>query len=211
MHRRPQSHRVGQQDLRRRIAVEAARLIAEEGVRDFQEAKRKAAMRLGIFDEAALPRNVEIDDALREHQRLFQSVSQPQQLGRLRAAALEAMRFLIRFEPRLVGAVLDGSADEQSSIRLHVFSDDVREVIMLLEEHRIPCEEQTRTLRSTIDCIDDYPVLLLSAGGDVIDLTVFPLDGLRQAPLDRDSSKPMRRAALATVEILVSEAPAHTI
>jgi len=211
MHRRPQSHRGGQQDLRRRIAVEAARLIADEGMRDFQAAKRKAAMRLGIFDETTLPRNVEIDDALREHQRLFQSVSQPQQLGRLRAAAIEAMRFMVRFEPRLVGAVLDGSADEQSSIRLHVFADDVREIIMLLDDHRIPYEEQTRTLRSTIDRIDDYPVLLLSAGGDVIDLTVFPLDGLRQAPLDRDSSKPMRRAALATVESLATEAPTPAI
>ena len=36
---------------RRRIAVEAARLIAEDGLRDYRQAKLKAASRLGISDE----------------------------------------------------------------------------------------------------------------------------------------------------------------
>ena len=37
-------------------------------MRDFHLAKRKAAQRLGIFDDASLPRNREIEDALREYQ-----------------------------------------------------------------------------------------------------------------------------------------------
>ncbi|MEO8011731.1 MAG: hypothetical protein ABI650_08825 [Dokdonella sp.] len=205
MHRRATNQRGGSAELRRRIAVEAARLIAEEGMRDFHEAKQKAAMRLGIFEQSALPRNSEIDDALREHQRLFHGFSQPQQLRKLRLAAIEAMRFLARFDPRLVGAVLDGSADDQSVIRLHVFADDVREVFIVLDEHRIPYEELTRTLRASVDETADYPALQVSAGDDVIDLTVFPVDGLRQAPLDRITAKPMRRAPLAAVEELVSD------
>ena len=96
---------------RLRIAQEAARLMSEHGIRDFHHAKLKAADRLGIADTQALPRNEEIAQALREHQRLFQPESQPQQLRARRLAAAEAMRFLARFEPRLVGAVLDGSAD----------------------------------------------------------------------------------------------------
>ncbi|MEO6690295.1 MAG: hypothetical protein ABIS07_11805, partial [Dokdonella sp.] len=58
-------------EVRRRIAVEAARLISEGGLRDYGRAKTKAAAQLGIFDEAGLPKNSEIEDALREHQRLF--------------------------------------------------------------------------------------------------------------------------------------------
>ena len=134
-------------DMRRRIAVEAARLIAEDGLRDFQEAKRKAATRLGALDDASLPRNTEIDEALREHQRLFQGDSHPDRLQVLRRAAIDAMQFLSRFEPRLVGAVLDGTADAHSGVLLHLFCDDPREILIRLEEHRIPYDEQTRTLR----------------------------------------------------------------
>jgi len=46
--------------------------MAEHGIRDFLIAKRKAAERMGVADMAAvLPRNVEIEQALAEYQRLF--------------------------------------------------------------------------------------------------------------------------------------------
>ena len=57
-------------DSRRRIAVEAARLIADQGMRDYHAAKLKAASRLGFSPDVDLPRNAEIESALREHQRL---------------------------------------------------------------------------------------------------------------------------------------------
>ncbi|MBN8480297.1 MAG: hypothetical protein J0L88_01765 [Xanthomonadales bacterium] len=193
------------EESRRRIAVEAARLIAEEGLRDYHDAKRKAAARLGAFDESTLPRNGEIEDALREHQRLFQSMSQPAHLERLRRAAIEAMRFLARFEPRLVGAVLEGTADAHSAVLVHLFSDDVREVIAFLAERRIPCEEATRTLRFAGDRELSLPALLVAADGVQVEFVVFDIDGLREAPLDRVDAKPMRRAGLAAVEALLRQ------
>ena len=60
------------ENLRRALAQEAARIMAEHGIRDFLIAKRKAAERMGVSDVAAvLPRNVEIEEALAEYQRLF--------------------------------------------------------------------------------------------------------------------------------------------
>ena len=58
-------------NLRRALAQEAARLMAEHGIHDFGTAKRKAAERLGVGTEAALPRNTEIEASLAEYQRLF--------------------------------------------------------------------------------------------------------------------------------------------
>ena len=194
-----------QQRNRRRIAQEAARLMSEHGIRDYHRAKLKAAERLGIADEQALPRNQEIEAALREHQRLFLADRQPQRLRERRAVAVEAMRFLACFEPRLVGAVLDGTADEHSAVCLHVFSDDPEAVPHYLREHGVPFEAQTRRLRSSRDEQAEYPVLLFAAGELPFDLTVLPRDGLRQAPLDRIDEKPMRRASLATVEALLAE------
>lgn len=189
--------------LRRRIAVEAARLIAEQGMRDFHAAKRKAALQLGLGDSSPLPRNTEIEEALREHQRLFQGHSQPAQLSLLREAATEALGFFMRFEPRLVGAVLDGTADAASAVCLHLFHDNFAEVIAFLDHNRIPFDQQDREFRFSADMRETYPALLFSAGGTAIDLTVFPLDGLRRAPLDRINERPMRRATLESVQALM--------
>ena len=197
-----------QQRNRLRVAQEAARLMSEHGIRDFHRAKRKAAERLGILDEQALPRNQEIEQALREHQRLFQADRQPRLLQQRREAAAEAMRFLARFEPRLVGAVLDGTADAHSAVCLHVFSDDPDAVHRHLHEHGMPFETQTRRLRLSRDEQVEFPVLLFAADTLPFDLTVLPHDALRQAPLDRIGEKPMRRATLAAVEALLAEGDA---
>ena len=194
-----------QQRNRLRVAQEAARLMSEHGIRDFHRAKLKAAERLGILDEQALPRNQEVEQALREHQRLFYADSQPRLLQERREAAVEAMRFLARFEPRLVGAVLDGTADAHSAVCLHVFSDDPDAVHRHLHEHGVPFVTQTRRLRTSRDGQAEFPVLLFAADALAFDLTVLPHDALRQAPLDRVDEKPMRRAALPTVEELLAE------
>lgn len=186
-------------NLRRRIAVEAARLIAEQGMRDYHAAKLKAAARFGPPESLPLPRNTEIEAALREHQRLFQADTQPRQLARLREAAVEAMRFLSRYEPRLVGAVLDGTADEYSAVCLHLFTDNADELRDFLRTHGIPFDEQQRQLRTDATSVGDFPALLFMAGGTAIDITLFPLDGLRQAPLDRVFERPMRRAGIDAV------------
>jgi hypothetical protein len=208
---RGEHHRIHAHDrLRRnrlRIAQEAARLMSEHGIRDFHHAKLKAAERLGILDTQALPRNLEIEDALREHQRLFLADSQPQLLRQRREAAVEAMQFLAAFDPRLVGAVLEGTADAHSAVCLHVFSDDPDAVGLYLREHGVPIETQTRRLRNNRDDQPEYPVLLFAADELPFDLTVLPRDALRQAPMDRADDRPMRRASLAQVEILLAEDP----
>lgn len=195
--------RTGEQ--RRRVAVEAARLISEGGLRDYRQAKMKAAERLGVFDESSLPRNSEIEEALREHQRLFHADDQPQTLRRLRETAREAMRFFARFEPRLVGPVLEGTADEHSAVCLHLYSDHPLDVESLLREHAIPFEAQTRRLRLGRDGADDFPVFLFAADDQAIDVTVLPYDGLRQAPLDRFGEKPMQRATRDALAALLDE------
>ncbi|TBR36883.1 MULTISPECIES: hypothetical protein [Dyella] len=207
---RGEHHRIHAQDRlqrnRLRVAQEAARLMTEHGIRDFHHAKLKAAERLGVHDAQALPRNNEIEDALREHQRIFHADSQPQLLLERREAAIEAMRFLGKFEPRLVGAVLEGTADRHSAVCLHVFADNPDDVILFLREQGVPVETQTRTLRLTRDEQAEFPVLLFAADGLPFDLTVMPRDDLRQAPLDRVDERPMRRASLTQVETLVAEA-----
>ncbi|KGI76843.1 hypothetical protein [Oleiagrimonas soli] len=205
---RGQHHRIHAQDRlhrnRQRVAQEAARLMSEHGIRDFHHAKLKAAERMGVDDEQALPRNREIEQALRERQRIFHGHEQPQALRRRREAAREAMGFLARFEPRLVGAVLDGTADSHSAVCLHLFCDEPEAVPRFLEERGIPYEVQSRRLRETRERSGDYPVYLFRAEELPFDLTVFPRDALRQAPLGRIDERPMERASLSVVDDLLT-------
>lgn len=191
---------------RRRLALEAARLMTESGIRDFRQAKLKAAQRLGIFDDASLPRNREIAEALQEHQRLFLGDAQARLLRQRREAALRAMDFFAAFEPRLVGAVLSGEADEHSAICLHLYTDDPEAVPRFLHEHGIPAESANRTFRLDRERLMEAPAWLFSAEELSFDLSVLPTMVLRQAPLDRIDEKPMPRASRATLqEILLLE------
>ncbi|MFC7301328.1 hypothetical protein [Cognatiluteimonas weifangensis] len=190
---------------RHRLAHEAARLMAEGGIRDFHQAKLKAAARLGILDDASLPRNREIEDALREYQRLFAGREQAAGLRTRREAALRALEFFAPFEPRLVGPVLEGTADVHAPVALQLYSDDADAVPRFLDEHDIPAEARSRRLRLDPQRQLDAPVWLFSAEDLSFDLTVLPLDVLRQAPLSGVDEKPMRRASLAQLRQLLAE------
>ena len=190
---------------RHRLAHEAARLMAEGGIRDYHQAKLKAAERLGIHDDASLPRNREIEDALREYQRLFAGDAQALGLRARREAALRALEFFAPFEPRLVGPVLDGTADANAPVALQLYTDDADAVPRFLDEHDIPAEARSRRLRLDPQRQVEAPVWLFSAEELTFDLTVLPLDVLRQAPLSGIDEKPMKRASLAQLGALLAE------
>lgn len=190
---------------RHRLAYEAARLMAEGGIRDYHQAKLKAAERLGIFDDASLPRNREIEEALREYQRLFLGDRQASDLRERRQAAVQALEFFEHFQPRLVGPVLDGTADRNSPVALHLHADDAESVARFLEDQRIPAESRVRRLRLDRERSEDAPVWLFAADGLTFDLTVLPLVQLRQAPLSTLDEKPMKRASLSQVRTLLAE------
>ncbi len=205
MHRARQHAASQTRERRHRLAHEAARLMAEGGIRDYHQAKLKAAARLGIHDDASLPRNTEIEDALREHQRLFAGAGHGEQLREKREAALRAMAFLHGFSPRLCGPVFDGTADQHSPVQLQLHTDEADAVQYFLEEHGVPAESRMRRLRLDRERTLDVPVWLFSAEGLTFDLAVLPFDALRQPPLSAVDEKPMRRASSAQLRALLAE------
>jgi len=189
--------------LRQAVAEEAARIMREQGVDDFLLAKRKAADRLGVTDASILPRNTEIEAALVAHQRLFAADRHEADLAALRRSALEAMRLMADFQPRLVGPVLSGTASPHSEINLHLFTESPEAVSIRLEERGVPHEVLERRLRYERDRTVTYPALRFVAGRQTVDAVVFPLDGIRQAPSSPVDGRPMRRASAAEVEALL--------
>jgi len=205
MHHARQHAETRTRERRHRLANEAARLMAEGGIRDFHQAKLKAAERLGIHDDASLPRNREIEEALREYQRLFKGEALSAGLRQRREAALRALDFFAEFDARLVGPVLEGTADAHTPVALQLYTDDQEAVPQLLEDSNIPAELRTRRVRLDRERSHDVPVWIFMAEDLSFDLTVLPLDTLRQAPLSGVDEKPMKRASAAQLRQLLAD------
>ena len=193
--------------VRQHIAREAARIMAQTGSRNFLQAKRKAADKLGVADARHLPGNHEVEEALADYQRLFLSHVQPAHVRRLRRAAAEAMSFLESFAPRLVGPVLEGTADQHSEVNLHLFADPVEQVGVFLLEQGIPSKLSERRLRMPSGQYNRFPEFRFLAGDVPMALTVFTGPGARQPPLSPVTGRPMRRASVSEVEALLEDGP----
>jgi hypothetical protein len=186
------------------LAHECARLIAEEGVKDLRTAKRKAALRLAVTDKACFPDNTEIEQALLNYQRLFHGDRHENQLRTLRETALKAMDFLEIFRPRLVGAVLSGTADHHSDVQLHLFAETPKDVLIFLMEQNVPLETSERRFRLNSGDSISRPVFRFEAGDTSIDLTVFELLDEREAPRSPIDGQPLRRAGRSELTSLLA-------
>ena len=186
------------------LAQEAARIIVEQGIQDYRVAKTKAAERLGLRDRGSLPGNAEIDLAITNHLQLFGRESHLDLLRVMRRAALAAMEMLSPFSSRLVGPVLHGTAAENSSVNLHVFADASEMVAVKLQENDIRYRPFERRLKSRRDRLETFAAFRFMQDESSIEATVFPIDGVRQAPISPVDGKPMRRAdKRAVLELLV--------
>lgn len=191
------------QQMRSRIAHLAARIIAQDGISDYGLAKRKAARQAGAPDSRNLPTNVEIEDALRAYQQLYQADEHPERLQRLRELALETMRLLEGFNPFLTGAVLSGTVGRHADVHLQVYTDDLKALEMFLHNQGIPF--RVRELRVWIgDTPAVAPDLVIGTADTDIHVTVLSPVQRRQPLRLSVDGRPLERAPLESVEVLVA-------
>ena len=185
------------------VAQEAARMIVDHGIRDYRVAKQKAADRLGMSAHGSLPGNEEIEEAVAEQLQIFGGESHEQLLRLMRTAALSAMELLTDFSPHLVGPVLAGTADENSAVNLHVFADSPELIAMEIGDMGIQFKSYERRLKTRRGQVEMYAGFEFSHSNELIQATVFPFDGLRQAPLSPINGKPMKRVDTNAVQELL--------
>lgn len=191
--------------LRFELAEAAARLIAVDGVADYLSAKKKAAQRLGVTEKKHLPSNREIETALIQYQRLFQSGSQPDILKHKRELALEAMEFLKGFRTYLVGSVLKGTASEHSTIHLILYTDSPEDIDCHLLDHGIPYELMDRSVKFKPNEEISFPCYQFIVRESPIAITVFPAKRINQSPLSPTDGNPLDRVGISQVKMLLDE------
>ncbi len=198
----------GTDTIRRMIAQEAARLMYEEGIAEYRDAKRKAAKRFG--PEAALslgshlPSNAEIHLEVRRLAALHEEGGAPARLARLRGMALQFLGLFAPFRPFLVGSVLTGTITERSDIDLHLFADTPEEVEEFLSDRGIPFDSEVVTIRRGAE-FRDYPHIYLEEEGVVVECTVYPPGERRIPPKSSITGRAMERADKKKLARLIEE------
>ena len=191
---------------RLRVAAEAARILAEEGVLDYHLAKRKAAERLMEAGKSSLPTNEEVEQALHDHLNIFQSGQLAERIARHRRVAIAAMRFLNNYSPRAVGNVITGIIPPHAEIQIHLCADNPEQIALTLMEHNIPYDESKRRLRFGGDRYREIPTCRFTAENTIVELVVFSPSDFREPPLNPIDGKPVRRVALKEMEHLATPA-----
>lgn len=183
-------------------------MIVEDGL-DHGAAKRRAVQVLGLPARTRLPGNEVVDDAVREHIRLYCSDTQPGELAALRAQALVWMERLSEFRPHLAGAVWQGTATRLSDVYIQLFCDDSKSAELRLINQGVRYKAG-RTQGFQGDVVD---VLSLSTpcpdlGDDVvIHLVIYDADDLRGALKPDSQGRKPRGDAQAVRALLLSSPP----
>ena len=191
------------------IAAEAARLMYEEGVKQYFTAKRMAAKRLlgrvagkrMRFRPADLPSNGEIRDALLALAVLAEGSLRTRRLFAMRITALETMKALSPFEPRLIGSVSTGHIRRGSDIDIQVFADHEE----ALEQHMRGLGWVFERELATIQKFGEVREYVHFHVVDVfaVELTVYARRELRFVPRSSTDGKPIVRVKVAGLEAML--------
>lgn len=199
-------HRFGGDKLRRAIAVEAARLKYEGFADEYFQAKRKAAKRFGVNARYHhnLPTNGEIKEELLRFADIHEGEDRFLRLEDMRRQALELMKILKRFHPKLIGSVLKGLVRQGSDIDIHVFTNSIYAVQMLLAEEQIFSEiDRKHVIKDGVGQefvhiraeVDDFP----------IELTVYSKDKKNFRFMSSVTGGPLETATIRELEDLIAQ------
>jgi len=117
--------------LKKRVAQEAALLLYTGQEKEYKQAKIRAAKTLGT---RVLPNNLEVATELDKLAEEREGPIRQKMLVQKRKDALQTMKNLQDFHPKLVGSVWRGTAHQNSDIDVTVFSSNPNEVFNQLEK-----------------------------------------------------------------------------
>ena len=190
-------------EIRRLLTIEAARLMYEEGVGQYLDAKRMAAKRILGKDTRLLPSNGEIADELHRISCFHQADTHQSTLFDMRLLALDVMDDLDPFSPRLIGSVSTGRIRKGSDIDIHVFCDFLEILYRHLDalgwcykSRQICIQRNSRPVEYTHVYLDrEYPV----------ELSVYPSNEIRITGRSSTDGKPIHRVSVSRLRAMIEE------
>jgi hypothetical protein len=180
-----------------------ARLVVDEG-RTLGDALHRAAQ-----DNGTRIRSGDVDlEELRTQINEYRTLFRPAQLAVLRAnrtLALEAMRSLQAFDPRLFGSLVHGDGPVDT-IRLLLTADTPESVMLALGDMHIPWREDETALMLSPEGSEMRPALRFQAGDAEVELVIVSERDRRRSPRDLLGRQPMRLLTAAQLRTLIAGA-----
>lgn len=185
------------------IVQEAARLMYEEGVQQFFDAKKLAAKRILGKKIKHLPSNGEISDALYQLSQFKDASTHQEKLYFMRIKAIEVMEQLQPFRPSLIGSVSTGRIRKGSDIDIHVFCDQTEELENFIDkldwryDTELVCIQKSNQFKEYLHIYLDfeYPV----------ELSVYSTLEYKITSRSSTDGKPIKRMGIKQVNQLIFE------
>jgi len=163
-------------NVRQSIASKAAEIIMEEGINDYQYAKKKAVRYLDLDASDILPSNDEIDKALINYRLIFTAEVDIDLVKILKTEALAIMAFFADFNPYFVTQIFEGLLPKYPIIQINLFSDNMKEIEYVLLNNNIPFATKDFNIsekRTKKQSVKKIPIILIESGSIPIELKIF--------------------------------------
>ena len=163
-------------NIRLSIANKAAEIIMEEGITDYQYAKKKAVRYLDLHTVDLLPSNDEIDKALLDYRLIFKAELDIELVKTIKTEALRIMKFFESFNPYFVTQLSEGLLPKYPIIQINLFSDNMKEVEYILLNNNIPFETKDFNIsekRTKKQSLKKIPLILIERGNVPVELKIF--------------------------------------
>lgn len=147
-----------------------------------------------------MPSNQEVEAALIEHIALFGPNGNRALTIEWLQIALEMMRWLEAFSPRLSGSLVRRPALLSTPIELHLFCESSERILFFLIEKQIPHEVSERRLRFGKNDYKQIPMVCFMTDEAPIELLAFTSEGKSNPPLSPVDGDPMERLGPRRVE-----------
>ena len=158
---------------REQVAREAARLLYSRTVKEYKDAKERAAASLG---KRALPSNFEVAEELERITEEREGSGRLDRLREMRRIALELMTELREYDPVLIGSVWRGTPRMGSDIDIVLYHDNPEEVTGKISHEINGTEKKVFTVNG------------LPRTSTHIELTIqgYPIEIVVRSPRDRE-------------------------
>ena len=181
------------------IAHEAARLLYEEEVRSYRDARRQAVRRFGPSVSSSrgahLPEYAEIHAEFQRLLHFYGGTELAQRVRDWRRLALKFLEILEPFQPLLVGSVQRGEVRRISDINLQLFCDKPEEVGYFLASEGIGFDEEGDAQATTFYLEDD---------GIEIECRVYSLNERRCIPHCQITGQSLERIDCKRLRALIA-------
>jgi len=196
---------MGRHKLRKRIALEAARLIHTRREGDVFRAKMKSARQFykGEIKPFDLPKNSEVYKQLKILVSAHEGRFLAEYIQQVRKESLRIMKVLRKFHPRLVGSVLTGQIRAETIIEIRVFSDITTAVVEALDTAGVSCEIKFKGARSCDSA--SLPKVVFFQDSFPFELTIYPLAMAQEVATSPGTGRTIDQADTDQLDKLIDE------